>query len=84
MGCRNKQQRYLEALSQASRDPFSNNEDFHIVEDKPESGNDMLDIDIESFSSLIQSNLINSPLYYYGDSDGTDQRRRTDISKAKF
>ena len=73
----------MEALAQACRAPSPNNEYFDIVDNEPESGDDVIEIYMEIFSSLIQSNLINSPLYYYGDSDGTDQRRRTDISKSK-
>ena len=56
----------MESLSQTCRYPPSKNEYLDIVDDEPESGDDMREIDMESFSSVIQSNLNNSPLYYSG------------------
>ena len=64
---RNKRQRHLEDLSQALKDSLSKNEDLEIVDDKIESVNDVIKIYMESFSSVIQSNLNNFPLYYSGD-----------------
>ena len=61
---------------------MSNNEDLEIVGDEPDSSHGVLEIDMESFSSVIQSNLNNHPLYCYGDSDCMDRRRRSDISKS--
>ena len=69
MGHRNKQQIQLEAISQARRYLSSKNEDLEIVDRKTEPGNDMLEIYTKIFSSVIQSNLNNRPLYYSGDSD---------------
>ena len=60
---------------------MSKNEGLYIVDDEPESGNDMLEIVMESFISLIQSKLNNNPLYYSGDSDRMNQHRRSEISK---
>ena len=68
----NKQQRQLEALAQARRDLLLKYEDLDNVDGKNESGDDVLDIDIESFRSAIQSNLNNSPLYYSRDSGRTN------------
>ena len=42
MGIRNKGQIQLEALAQARRDTLPKNEDLDIVDDKHESGNDVL------------------------------------------
>ena len=66
---RNKQQRHVEDLAQACGYPLSNNEDLDIFDNKPESVYVVLEIDMDSFSSVIQSNLNNRPLYYSGDSD---------------
>ena len=72
MRCHNKQKIHLEDLSQACGDPYTHNEDLDIVDEKTECGNDVLSIDMESFSSSIQSNLNNNPLCYYGDSYRTN------------
>ena len=53
MGFRNKQQRHKGDLTQARRDLYPNNEDLEIVDNEPESGYDVLDIDMESFISMI-------------------------------
>ena len=39
----------MEAISQVRRYPLSNNEDLDIVDNEPESGDDMLEIDMEIF-----------------------------------
>ena len=72
----------MEALAQACRAPSPNNEYFDIVDNEPESGDDVIEIYMEIFSSVIQSNLNNCPLYYSGDSYCTNRRRRSEISKA--
>ena len=82
MGCRNKLQRQLEALAQAHRAPYPENEDFDIVYYKPESGDAVIDINMESFRSVIKSNLNKVPLYYSMDSYSMNRRRRSDIIKA--
>ena len=53
MGNRNKWQRQIEALAQACRSTLLKNEDLDIVDDEPKSGNDVLEIDMESFISVI-------------------------------
>ena len=73
----------MEALAQAHMSPQSNNEYLGIVDNEPESGDVVLDIDMEMFSSVIQSNLDNCPLYYSGYSYRTNQHRRCKISKSK-
>ena len=83
IGIRNKQQRQLEALAWESRDLLSNNKYFDIFYDKLDSGNDVLEINMNSFRLVIHSNLNNFPLYYYGDSNSTNLCRRSDISKAE-
>ena len=82
MGRRNKQQRDMEALAQAHGDPTSKNEDLERVDNKTDSGDDVLEINIDIFSSVIQSNLNSRLYYYYGDSYCTNQRRRSYISKS--
>ena len=53
MGRCNKRQRHLEALSQVRRALSLNNEELDIFDDKPAPGNDVLEIDMESFISVI-------------------------------
>ena len=72
MGRRNKQLIHMESLVQACRDPSSKNEDLDIIDDEPKSGDGVLDIYMESFSSVIQSNLNNHLLYCSVDSDSTN------------
>ena len=72
----------MEDLTQERRAPLLNNEDLDIFDDKHESDNDVLENDMESFSSVIQTNLNNYPLYYYGDSDLMNRLRRIGITKA--
>ena len=62
---------------------MSDNEDLDIVDDRPESGYYTLEINMESFISGIHSNLNDHPFYYSGNSDRTDQHRRSDINKAE-
>ena len=59
----------MEALGQPRRAPPSKNEYLGIVNGEPEYGCDVIEIDMESFESVIQSNLNNHNLYYYGGSD---------------
>ena len=67
VGLHNKKQRHLEAIAHACRYLLSKNEYFDIVDDKPESGDNVLENNMESFRSSIQSKLENSPLYYSED-----------------
>ena len=59
-GARNKQHINMEDLEQAHRAPSLKNEHLEIVDDEHESSNDVLEIDMKSFSSEIQSKLNNS------------------------
>ena len=72
----------MEDLAKSCRAPLHNNEDLNIVENEADSGDDVLETDMESFSSLMQSNLNNRPLCYSGDSDPTNRHRRSGIGKA--
>ena len=82
MGRRNKRQRQLEALAQARRAQSGKNEVLDIDDDEADSGDDEIEIDMESFSSVVKSNLRTRPVYYYGDSDRTKRRRRSKIDRA--
>ena len=62
-----KRQRHLEAIAHACRYPLSKNEYLDIVGDEPESADNVLENNMESFRSSIQSNFSNSPLYYSED-----------------
>ena len=75
MGRCNKQQRQLDALAQACRAQSGKNEVLDIDDDEADSGDDEIEIDMESFSSVIKSNLRTRPVYCYGDSDRTTQKR---------
>ena len=82
MGRRKKRQRQLEALAQARRAQSGKNEVLDIDDDEADSGDDEIEIDMESFSSVVKSNLRTRPVYYYGDSDRTKRRRRSKIDRA--
>jgi hypothetical protein len=82
MGRCNKQQPQLDALAQACRAQSGKNEVLDIDDDEADSGDDKIEIDMESFSSVIKSNLRTCPVYYYGDSDCTKRRRRSKIDRA--
>ena len=71
MGRRNKQHRHMEDTSKMRRNPSLKNKYLDIVDDEPESGDDIFEINIESFITVIQSNLKYRPLYYFGGSDHT-------------
>ena len=66
MGRRNKRQRQLEALAQARKAQSGENEVLDIDDDEADSGDDEIEIDMESFSSVVKSNLRTRPVYYYG------------------
>ena len=61
---------------------MSKNEDLDSVDDKHEFGNDVLDINMESLSSVIQSKLNTCPLYYSGCLYHTNQCRRSETSNS--
>ena len=71
----------MEALAQAHWAPLSKNEYLDIFDHEPESGSDVLEIDMESFRSVIQSNLNNHTFYYSGDLDRTNRHWRSEIKK---
>ena len=48
-------------------DPLTKNKYLDIVDDKPDSDDDVIEIDMDSFRSVIQSKLNNYPLYYSRD-----------------
>ena len=57
-------------------------EALNIVDKNPESDDEVIEVNLESFSSIIKSSLDNRRLYYTGDSDCTKRRTRSEISKA--
>ena len=73
----------MEALAQVCRSPSLKNEYLDIFEDEPESRDDVLNINMESFSSVIQSNLKKNRFYCSGYSYHTNLRRSIDMSNAK-
>ena len=81
MGSSNKKQINVEDLEWDHMDMSPKNENLDIVK-KTESSDDVIEIYMDIFSSVIQSNFNNCPLYYSGDSYHTNQFRRSEIMMA--
>ena len=88
MARQNKRQRQLAALAQARRYQSVINEAPDDIVDQSDSSDlsvsdELIEIDKECFSSVsFQSYLNNRPVYYYGDSERTKRRRRSENEKA--
>jgi hypothetical protein len=58
------------------------NEVLDIDDDEADSEDDEIEVNMQSFSSVVKSNLKTRPVYHFGDSDRTKRRRRSEIDRA--